>query len=88
MLKTLVFVLQNDPLNLQSENSLRNAAKVLKLNPDSKQLSCFSKKAPGNNYWAGRTIYNGHLEYVFVQNLEAVFVLQIEGVILQNEDIF
>ena len=45
-----VFVLQSDPINLHDEDSLRNAAKVFKLNPDGKQLSCFFKKAPGNKY--------------------------------------
>ena len=73
-----VFVLQNDPLNLQNEDSLRNAAKMFKLNPDSKQSSCFFKKAPGNNYCTVRTVYNDHLEYVFV--------LQNDPLNLQNED--
>ena len=33
VLKFLVFVLQSDPLNLQSEDRLKNATKVFKLNP-------------------------------------------------------
>ena len=36
-----IFVLQNDPLNLRNEDSLQNAAKVFKLNPDRKHSSCF-----------------------------------------------
>ena len=75
-----VFVLQNDPLNLQNEDSLRNAAKMFKLNPDSKQSSCFFKKAPGNNYCTVRTVYNDHLDHVFV--------LQNDPLNLQNEDMF
>ena len=33
-----VFVLQDDPINLQNEDSLRNAAKVFKLNLDGKHI--------------------------------------------------
>ena len=29
-----VFVLQNDPLNLQNENGLKNATKLFKINKD------------------------------------------------------
>ena len=38
-----VFVLQNDPLNLENEDSLRNAAKVFHFNPDDKKSLCFLK---------------------------------------------
>ena len=36
-----VFILQNDPLNLQNEDRLQNATKVFKFNLNSKQLLCF-----------------------------------------------
>ena len=37
-----VFVLQNDPLNLQNEDRPQNTTKVYKLNPDGKQSFCYS----------------------------------------------
>ena len=40
-----VFVLQNDPLNLQNEDRLQNTTKVLKLIPDGKKWLCYSENS-------------------------------------------
>ena len=94
MLKFLVFVLQNDPLNLQNEDRLKNTTKVFTFNQDGKKSLCFLKQAKGNNYCTAWTTQCSFGICLFCRItlsiciLKSIFVLQIEGVILENEDIF